>query len=203
MIVSWIHTIGKEEFLVLHATFNTFNNECLILNKYSDCAGFKLAAITCLCLAIKVHNQKPLSMKSLSNLSNGEIAVQDISEMESIILKNLNWNLCPPIASIFCKYFILLLPYDTNVSVRRSILERSCFFSELSLFQRSFVLLQQSEIAFAAILNAVDELNSLKFPSKIKINFIQDLEYYSGLCKNSNQIYAARAKMLSLYKHTQ
>merc|ERR1740139_1644212 len=58
--------------------------------------AYKLAAITSMYLAIKLYNQKSLTMKSLSALSRGEFSAVHITEMECVMLQTLSWNLYPP-----------------------------------------------------------------------------------------------------------
>jgi hypothetical protein len=155
-------------------------------------------------LAIKVHNQRPLDMKSLVDLNGGEISIQDIVEMESMILKTLNWNLFPPTASTFCTYFFLLWPTEaTKSSMMQSLLQRSCFFSELSAFDNSLVLeLSQSEIAFAATLNAIEGLSPALLSLKSKLSFIYDIAFLSGLNHTSDRINLARDKIWALYQQS-
>jgi hypothetical protein len=169
----------------------------------SNVKGYKLVVITCLYLAIKLHNQRPLSMKSLTELNgNDKITIQDITEMESMILKTLNWTLCPPTASAFCNYFFLLWPTEViKLSTMQSILQRSCFFSELSVFDNSLVsLLNQSEIAFAATLNAIEELSPTLLSSKSKLSFIDKIAFSSGMDPTSDRINSARDKIWALYQ---
>ncbi len=198
--------------------------------------------MTSLCLAVKVHNKKPISMKSLSKLSSGAVTIQEMTEMEYIVLKALDWNLCPPTASNFCTYFHTLLPEcyasssstttsgsnDNNmntkatvsVRVRQSILERSYFFAELSLFEYSLSLFDQSEIAFASILNSLQYLekqnlennfveegtSSLTFTlppnKKWRQEFVENIEFYSGLDSTSQRIRRARNKLWALYRRS-
>jgi hypothetical protein len=175
----------------------------ILLITISNVRGYKMVVITCLYLAIKVHNQRPLSIKSLSDLNGGDITVLEITEMESILLETLKWNLCPPTASTFCTYFFLLWPIEaTKSSMMQSILEQSCFFSELSLFDKSLLVLDQSEIAFAATLNAIEGVspNSLSF--KDKLSFINDIVYFSGMDQTSDRISFAREKMWDLYQQS-
>jgi hypothetical protein len=156
-------------------------------------------------LAIKAHNKKPLSIKSLVDLNDGEITTQDITEMESIILKTLNWMLCPPTASNFCTYFIALLPTKVaKPSVIQSILQRSHFFTELSLFNNSSCLVQlnQSEIAFAATLNAIEALSPALLPLKSKLSFINDITFFSGMDHTSDHIISARNEIWALYRQS-
>jgi len=170
----------------------------------SDCTSYKLALITSLYLAVKVHNQKPFSMTSLADLSGGEFLVEDITEMEMILLKALGWNMCPPTAFCFCGHFHALLPPNTKTSVRQTILQRSCFFSELSVMEYSFTLSSNpSEIAFAAILNSLTGLTPSFFVGLDgKDDFIKDIEQCSGLSRTSERIRQAQDKLWGLYRRS-
>lgn len=165
---------------------------------------YKLAFITCLSLAIKVHNHKPLSMKSLSTLSAGEFTAQDIVRMESLILKTLHWNLCPPTASSFCHHFYFLLPPVIKETVKKTVLERSCFYCELSLVQGNLVVLKPSQVAFAAMLNAMNDVcpDGSVISLHAKQRFLQDVELHTGMKQDLKSIEFARQEMISLYKRS-
>lgn len=169
--------------------------------RHSDCTAFKLASITSLYLAVKVHNQKPFSAKSLASLTRGEFSVEDITQMETMLLKALDWQLCPPIAASFCGYFNVLLQPHIKSSVRRTILQRSCFFSELGVMDFSLTMsgVNQSEIALAAILNSMSGVSSDLFSNVDKNEFVKAIEQCSGMDSQSLSIKMARKALWVLY----
>ena len=114
-------------------------------------------------LAIKLYNQKSLTMKSLSALSRGEFSAVHIAEMECVILHTLSWNLYPPTSANFIYHSHTLLPTIKD-STKQTILQRS--FAELAVMEYSFVTVNPSDIAFAAILNALDGLD-VSFMSEV------------------------------------
>jgi len=125
--------------------------------------AYKLAAITSMYLAIKLYNQKSLTMISLSALSRGEFSAVHIAEMECVILHTLSWNLYPPTSANFIYHSRTLLPTIKD-STKQTILQRS--FAELAVMEYSFVTVNPSDIAFAAILNALDGLD-VSFMSEV------------------------------------
>jgi len=170
-----------------------------------DCSSFKLAAITCLYLAIKIHNHKPISCESLTYLSNGEFTAQDITETEDLILKTLDWNLHPPTASWFCTSFHCSLPPSFILgkpSVCQLILERSCFFSELSVMEHSFSSFYPSEVAFAAILNTLEGLRASLMSNDTKREFVRNIEEHTGLSCSSERIKMMKDRLWALYLHS-
>ena len=143
-------------------------------------------------------------MTSLAELSRGEFLVEDIAEMETILLKALDWNMCPPTAFCFCGHFHALLPQNTKASVRQTILQRSCFFSELSVMEYSFTLSSNPlEVAFAAILNSLAGLSPSFFVGQDgKDDFINDIEQCSGLSRASQCIRQTQDKLWGLYQRS-
>ena len=141
-------------------------------------------------------------MKSLANLSSGDISIEDITTMESLILKNLKWEMCPPTAPSFCSFFHALLPSDIKPSVAQAILQRSLFFTELSLFEYSLISFKPSEIAFAATLNAIDGLDDSLFSLKSKESFVDYIAHYCRMDDTSHRINALQVKMMALYRRS-
>ena len=175
-----------------------------IIELVSDCTAFKLASITSLYLAVKVHNQKPFSMSSLASLSRGEYLVEDIAEMETVLLKALDWSMCPPTASCFCGHFQALLPsLGSKPSVRNTILQRSRFFSELSVMDYSLtVSLKQSEVAFAGILNSLAGLSSSLLSTEEKKEFVKSIEECTGIDHRSGNVKMAQGKLWEMYRRS-
>jgi len=167
-----------------------------------DCTAYKLAAITSLYLAVKIYNRKPISSKSLASLSNGEFLVEDIAEMEDMILKTLDWKMSPPTASSFCGYFHGLLPTSIKPSVRQTILQRSCFFSELAVMNYSFLSFNPSEVAFAAISNSLEGLESFNMSNEAKQDFIRGIEILTEMSRTSERIKMIQDKLWALYRRS-
>jgi hypothetical protein len=142
-------------------------------------------------------------MISLANLSKGEFLVEDITEMESVILNTLDWNMNPPTAACFCGYFVALLPSVVMSSTRQVIYHQSCFFYELSVMDYSLsVSTNQSEVAFAGILNSLMDLSPSLLSEGDKKDFIKDIEGYTSMKHSSARIKMIRKKLMSLYRQS-
>lgn len=172
------------------------------LDKFScDRTAYKLVAITSMYLAIKLSNQKSLlTMKSLSTLSKGEFSVVSIAEMERIILRALSWNLYPPTSANCIYYYYQLLP-SIKVSVKHTILQRSSFFAELAVMECN-PNWKPSQIAFSAILNALDGLDASLMSNEQRKLFIAEIEKVSGVDNASKIITSGRQRIWSLYTHS-
>jgi len=170
------------------------------LDKFNcDRTAYKLAAITSMYLTIKLFNRKSLTMQSLSALSRGEFSAAHIAEMETVILQTLSWNLYPATAANFIFHYNALLP-SIKKSAKQTILQRSCFFSELAVMEYSFVTLNPSTIAISSILNALEGLDVSLMSKKERNLFKKEVEDISGIDLSSKTIVSAREKIWVLYK---
>ena len=138
--------------------------------------AYKLASITCLNIALKVHNRTTVQPSDLADLSRGEITVQDILGMESMILNTLAFKLCPPVSHSFISTFANFLPSIARNEIGQYIVQKAFFLSELSTMVLSCKSMPPSFIAFAAILNALDEINDSLLSKSDRDTFVQKIE---------------------------
>ena len=136
-------------------------------------------------------------MEALAELSKGEFETHHIADMESFILTTLSWQLYPPTSSTYITCFQNIIKPTMKTSVRRNILEKAYFFTELTVIEYSFINYKQSEIAFAAFLNAVSGVSSSLLPLHEKRSMIEAIEDLSGMKQNGRNIISARKKIIS------
>mmetsp|Transcript_2267 Transcript_2267/g.3124 ORF Transcript_2267/g.3124 Transcript_2267/m.3124 type:complete len:350 (-) Transcript_2267:218-1267(-) len=152
-----------------------------------DRTAFKLASMTALYMATKIFNGRQLSIATLAELSRGEFEASHISEMEAVMLKNLNWKLNPPIVQDFIQFFITLLP--SHCPRKILITQRAMFFAELSVYDYDLLLHDRGVIALASIFNAIDAVIGVEDPllanelEHILLNAIRSR--YSSCCSSS------------------
>ena len=128
----------------------------LFVSKFQcDKTKFKLAAMTSLYMATKIHDKEQLQLEKLAALSKGEFTMHDIVQMEAKILQVLDWRVNPVTVHSFIHSFISSVP-TSNPIITRAIYDRAIFFAELCLFDYSYVSRRRSSIAAAAILNALE-----------------------------------------------
>jgi len=126
-----------------------------------DRTTFKLAATTTLHLAVKLlYPCKLADLGILSDLSRGEFDMKDVSEMETHILRALQWNLHPPssitFSSLFLDYFFATRVVTMSTTDLDDIYDVSSFFCELAVCDYYFVPISGSSTALASILNALE-----------------------------------------------
>lgn len=124
-----------------------------------DKKAFQLAAMTTLFLAIKLFEPGRLGMQSMTELSRGYFSVDQMLTMELCILRSLSWRMHPPTAYSFGRHLLFLLPLKSvSMNVRHDVLELARFLTELSVIDYFFVVHRPSVVAYAALLNAMEDI---------------------------------------------
>lgn len=135
---------------------------------------FQLLALTILYVTVKLDcHQGFLSMEMMIHLSREKFTKAQMVEMEKEVLKNLEWKLHPPTASVFLRHFMLLLESDQQV--KHDVVESARFYMELAVLDYQSVAQRPSRIALAALLNAMDQERSAAISSTC--SFVQDRQY--------------------------
>lgn len=121
-----------------------------------DRKDFQLAAMTCLYLAIKVHEPKIIETGLLSELSRGCYTPQDFQRMELNVLFDLKWHLHDPTPQSYLMYFLALIPSQKNNTRidRKSVLELARYQIELSVVEYDLMTQSASNIALAALISS-------------------------------------------------
>jgi len=154
-VVDYFH-IDREVVLLSLSMLDRFLAIC-----ECDRSTFKLAATTTLHLAVKLlHPCKLGELGILSDLSRGEFDMKDVALMEKHILESLNWKLHPPTSIAFCNllldYFFSSENIDMVPTDIEDLYDISSFFTELAVCDYYFVGVEQSTIAVASIINALE-----------------------------------------------
>jgi hypothetical protein len=141
---------------------------------------FQLLSMTCLYLAIKLNEYKHLlipgsvsSMDTILQLSRGFFTLEQMERMENDILQRLQWHVHPPTPQVFVKHFLFFLSTE-----EQGIQDLSQFMVELSVMDYFFVCYKPSEVALAALLNAMDEIfpqraGQMQFPFQSQLLDLQ------------------------------
>lgn len=189
-----------------HASRNVASIAFAYLDRFVDLCScdrhaFKLAAMTCLYMAMKLFNAREISMRSLAELSRGEFDMAHIAEMEGIILKTLSWRLNPPTPQCFINALYGLLP-SASTPVKRAICQRATFFVELSLFDYCFVTQPRSAIALAALLNAMEGMDETVVSKQDQLKFVKTLRETVKLEHSEEKVESIRNRLWFIYSQS-
>jgi lipoyl(octanoyl) transferase len=132
---------------------STYYLDQYLSTRYVDEKLFRLVAITCIYLAIKLHSPKKVALQCIAAMGQGLIHPDHIVAMELSIMQSLDWHLHPPTPLAFIENLFPL------ISGNNEAFEFSRFLSELSVFAYPFVCFKPSSIAVAASLFAIDHFD--------------------------------------------
>lgn len=110
----------------------------------------------------------------------------------------LSWHVHPPTAFCFGKHLLFLLPGNPSLSSddRHAILELARFLTELSVIDYFFVPYKPSVVAFAALLNAMDDIPPVR---AFKEEFCSSVSGSSPLNPNSQDVNECCDRLRLLY----
>ena len=118
---------------------------------------FQLASISCLYVAVKLHEHAAVSPTFLEKLSHAEYSVNDVEQMELRILQALKWRLSTPTALAFLRQYLAIIP---SIMLKQSLSEDvfllAKYQTEVALTDYKYVTVNASTVAYCALLNALD-----------------------------------------------
>jgi len=116
----------------------------------------QLAAATALQLALKTHDSCSIKLDKLVKLGRGQFTEQDVVQMEQRILESLEWHLHPPSAYCFLRQYERLLPSSIGQNTRQMITNVTSLVCEVTLTDYKYLAYNPSEVAYAAMLMALE-----------------------------------------------
>jgi hypothetical protein len=162
-----------------------------------------LASLTTLHIAIKVNEVRKIKLGTLANLSRGQFGPRDIEEMEWNVLTSLEWKIHPPTSMSFISHLLLLLPPQVDDACKEEIYALSRYITELSVCDSAFVEINPSSVAFAAILNSLEDRKYRKFiSSSVRDQFVRSIERHVDLRQDNDHVTMARPKLKKLLKNS-
>ena len=148
---------------------------------------YQLAAMTALYISIKIHEPLEMETSLLADLSRGCYAEMEFVGMEQTILQALNFRVNGPTPLGFVQYIMALIPNSVHPSVAALIMDYARYQTELAVSEQSFVDIKPSEVALAAVLNAMEGMDTTLFPLKAQGKFARNIERYA-------EIYVSKAE---------
>lgn len=158
-----------------------------------DRRWFQLAVMCALQVSIKMHESGKLDMGALIQLGRGAFNEDEIIGMEEEILFALRWRLCPPTPFVLLEALVELIPSELTNVMRNVLLKLSKKQIFLTVPLYSFVKEKPSYIAFASILNAMDEMKL--FPPDARRAFIHNAKFVVDLGRNDSKILQLRSRI--------
>jgi hypothetical protein len=160
-----------------------------------------IISLTTLYIAIKIHERKRIKLSTLTQLSRGQFRAKDIELMELDILQALSWLVHPPTVSEFVTLYLKFLPPEVQGPVRSEIFEQTRYLGELAVCDPFFIEHDSSTIAFAAILNVLEDNVSYDLmPHSSRERFLRDLQTHILLQRGKATVRLARNRLQTMQK---
>ena len=174
-----------------------------LLETHYYCAKkvFRLAIVTSIYLANNLLTSTDLPLEKVTNLCRNEFTTKMIVQMKMIILQTFNYNLHPPTSKSFIEHLCAFLPSeDVSMSTKQHIIQQSYFLVELSIYDYYFVDQNPSIIAFAAIVNVIQDLSIDTFAEIPRYTFIHHMSHILNIHSHSVCITMIQQRLDDLYK---
>lgn len=168
-----------------------------------DLHEFQLVALSCLFIAIKLHEFE-IEARHVAELSRGSYTAEDISKMEQDILTALDWRLNGPSTNDFLHQLAALLPASVlcNALIAPLILNASKQQTELAFVDYFFVLHKSSHVAYAALLNSIEGISEGIFSQHEKVEYLRSIASIAGLNAFSEEVRSVRERLVVLHGMT-
>ncbi|XP_026156644.1 G1/S-specific cyclin-E2-like [Mastacembelus armatus] len=108
--VSEAYTLHRQTFYLAQDYFDRF----MLAQSNIEKGMLQLIGITCLFIASKMEEACPPKLSQMAYITAGTYFEREILEMELIILKVLNWNLCPETAVSWLKLYFQMASMNPN-----------------------------------------------------------------------------------------
>jgi hypothetical protein len=145
----------------------------------SDRKEYQLVAMTCLYVAIKIHEPLEMETSLLADLSRGCYTEMEFANMEQKILEALVWRVGGPTPLSYVQNLLLFLPDTIHSAVRGTIFDYARYQTELAIADHYFVKLKPSIVGMAATLNAMEGIDSVLLPLRFQAKFIHTVTKYT------------------------
>lgn len=118
-----------------------------------DSKTFRLLCVTCIYTAIKVHGYACVPPSSFVQLCQYEYTVEQIENMESKLLRALQWRMNPPTGRSYLRLFVELLPVAEDD--KQIVLELADHQVMQSMQNEKWITTASYAVAFCAFINAL------------------------------------------------
>ena len=175
-----------------------------LLERYYYCTKkvFRLAVVTSIYLAINLLSSTEVPLEQVTTFCRNEYTTKMIGQMKMIILDTFNYNLHPPTIKGFVEHLCAFLPREVSMSTKQHIIQQSYFLAELSTYDYYFVNQKSSFVAYAAIVDTVENLNLDKFNEVSRCTFIHQMSKLLDIYSRSISIATVQQRLDDLYKQS-
>lgn len=146
-----------------------------------DRKEYQLVAMTCLYIAIKLHEPLEMETSLLADLSRGCYTEMEFANMEQDILEAIDWRVSGPTPLAFVLHYLAFLPEIVPSSVVEAIFDYARYQTELGIADHCFVKSKPSVVGMAALLNALEGMDTDLLPERVQDLLIRTIVIYTSI----------------------
>ena len=146
-----------------------------------DRKEYQLVAMTCLYIAIKLHEPLEMETSLLADLSRGCYTEMEFANMEQSILEGIDWRVSGPTPLAFVLHFLTFLPNNISPSVEEAIFDYARYQTEIAIANHSFVKIKPSVVGMAALINSIEGMDTALVPGRVQDRFIRTIIMYTSI----------------------
>jgi len=190
MLVEWMYYVIDYCNLQRHSVAAAaFFFDVAVQNKLVESPEeHQLAAATALQLALKTHDSSIIKLDKLVRLGRGLFTEEDVVQMEKQILESTGWHLHPPTTYCFLRQYEQLLPSTTSETARSLMNQVTSLAAEVTLSDHNYLVHNPSEIAYAAILMAMELIPVDELPVVQRQCFLMRLSTVANVNSKSKSV---------------
>ena len=157
---------------------------------------YQLTAMTALYIAIKIHEPLEMETALLADLSRGCYEEMEFVHKEEELLQALKWRVGGPTCLGFIQHYLALMPDSVHPAIAEALMEYARYQIELAISEHSLVDMPPSELAFAALLNALEGMDINLLPPKTQAKFVRTIEKVASV--SADDVVAIQSTMSML-----
>ncbi len=175
-------------------SMNTFDRHCAVLVQRTwprkrtavsplDKEDYALTAITCLSITMKLYEYRRIlvpgaqsTMETILKLCQSSFSMQQVEKKEFDVLNSVHWRVHPPTPQLFLHYMLIDSGFHESQE-SHELHDLALYIIEMSVLDYSFVTYKASEIALAALLNAMNTIMTSSTHST-DLSFLDNLLVY-------------------------
>ena len=171
-MIDWAYTVvdscdfSRSNVFVAASNLDRYLSTPAGIQALHDRKEFQLLCMTSIYSAIKINEVETLTPQGMAHVSRGDYTAKEIEACELNMLTALNWHVNPPSTSAFFEQYAALLrlvlqeqcsdvAFQDHQELSKRIFDNASVQVELASRQYSFVGIEASKIALAAVLNAM------------------------------------------------
>ena len=157
---------------------------------------YQLTAMTALYIAIKIHEPLEMETALLADLSRGCYEEMEFVHKEEELLQALKWRVRGPTCLGFFQHYLALIPDCVHPAVAEALMDYARYQTELAISEHSLVDMPPSELALAALLNALEGMDLHLLSPKVQAKFVRTLEKVAGVSADDVVVIQSTMSML-------